>query len=330
MLDFIAVDFETANSKRDACAIGVVLYQDGHASRTYYTLINPHRKFDANCTAVHGISAADVKDAPAWPDVYDFLLPLFRHYPSVSHNASFDYAVFVGMCEKCGLAVPNLTWYDSCDLFRQNRPGLSSYRLNYLCEYLGLSLQHHNAISDAEACGQLFLMLLHDESTAIYPAYPRPHVSSSFYSDESPSDSTDDTPDTVEIHFDVPEKTLDPVFVTPDVTFDDVEISLLDSTICITGEAPDIPRADLISAAQNCGARVVSAISRKVDYVFIGCVDLSLVGDKSTYKTHKVIDAEAYHNKYGKPYLFPISSLVDALHLEGEPANEPDESLSTL
>lgn len=326
MLDFVAIDFETANVERDACAVGLVLYQDGIAAHTYYTLINPHSYFDAGCTAIHGITAADVEGAPDWPEVYAYIFPLLRHYPAVSHTP-FDHSVLVRMCAGNDLKIPKLTWYDSCNLFQQNRPGLACYRLNYLCDCFGISLRHHEALSDAEACGQLFLMLLQDESTAIYPFFPSQRKKGYFRPrTEEPADMDSDTdPSQDENCFEAPAKK-EPIFVMPEISFDDVDFSLEDATICITGEAPGVPRPDLIEAAQYFGAKVASSCSRKVDYIFIGAVDLDLVGDKVTYKTHKVRDAEAARQKYGKPYLLPLSALVDALHLE----DDPDEFASIL
>ena len=45
--DFVAIDFETANSSRSsACAIGVAVVRDGRVVEHGSTLINPEADFD--------------------------------------------------------------------------------------------------------------------------------------------------------------------------------------------------------------------------------------------------------------------------------------------
>ena len=74
-MDFVALDFETANEKRDsACAIGVTLVRDSVVSETVYHLIRPpDLRFSHWNIRIHGITADDVADSPTigelWPKV---------------------------------------------------------------------------------------------------------------------------------------------------------------------------------------------------------------------------------------------------------------------
>ena len=46
MLDFAAIDFETANSERTSvCSVGVVVVRDGRVSDTFYSLIQPEPNY---------------------------------------------------------------------------------------------------------------------------------------------------------------------------------------------------------------------------------------------------------------------------------------------
>jgi DNA polymerase III epsilon subunit-like protein len=41
-MNFVTIDFETAKySRESACAVGLVKYQDGKATDSYYSLIRP-------------------------------------------------------------------------------------------------------------------------------------------------------------------------------------------------------------------------------------------------------------------------------------------------
>ena len=55
---FAAIDFETADAKRDsACAIGIVVVRAQKVAVRYQSLIRPPRKtFSPFCVGVHGIT----------------------------------------------------------------------------------------------------------------------------------------------------------------------------------------------------------------------------------------------------------------------------------
>ena len=49
----------------------------------------------------------------------------------------------------------------TCQMSRRLLPQLPNHRLNTLCDYLGLELDHHQAGSDSLACGEILLHHLH-------------------------------------------------------------------------------------------------------------------------------------------------------------------------
>lgn len=56
-MDFIAMDFETANRKRaSACSLALVVVQQNKVVDSFYTLINPQMQFDAQNIHIHGIT----------------------------------------------------------------------------------------------------------------------------------------------------------------------------------------------------------------------------------------------------------------------------------
>lgn len=297
MFDFVAIDIETANQHKDICQIGAALFVDGQVVDQLDTLVNPRAGFSHVCTNVHGITAADVADAPLWSAVLPRLLPWLRHYPVVAHSAGFDRAAIDHMCYKYQLALPKMTWYNTLDLYQVNYPDLPSYRLEDLAARFSIPLNHHNAFSDAIVCGQLFCHLCADASTAVYAMQP-----------SGDSDAFGDDAANADVSAPVAQEE-EPVM--PDVVFDDVPIELDGASLVMTGDSPEMSRSQLTELCQARGARVVTAVSKKTSYLFVGPVDPTLVADATGHKSSKLLKAEALRAEFGKPSILPLQKLVD-------------------
>lgn len=151
---FVAIDFETADPKRDsACAVGIVVVDKGEIVERDYRLIRPPRKkFNPFCVKVHGLHWEDVCDEPSFGDLWPELEPLFENADFiVAHNAPFDKSVLHTCCKESGWAAPAQPFLCTVQLSRTTWE-LSSNKLPSVCDYLGITLNHHNAASDAEAC----------------------------------------------------------------------------------------------------------------------------------------------------------------------------------
>jgi DNA polymerase-3 subunit epsilon len=77
-LDFVAIDFETANSSpASPCAVGLVRVEAGEITQSLSMLFkppSPNNFFHAGNIAVHGIRPDDIVDAPEWLDALPELL----------------------------------------------------------------------------------------------------------------------------------------------------------------------------------------------------------------------------------------------------------------
>ena len=73
-----------------------------------------------------------------------------------AHNAPFDLAV-LGRCLRAyGVRWrPDVPYLCTCQMSRRLLPQLPDHRLDTLCRYCGISLNHHHAGSDSRACGEL-------------------------------------------------------------------------------------------------------------------------------------------------------------------------------
>lgn len=153
-----AIDCEIANPKHDSlCSLGLVVYDGFKMISQHSWLINPMAEFHANCIRVHGITADQVKDMPIlgslWLDINSVLEPVKY---LVAHNASFDFSVLTKSAMKYQLNTIDKPFICTLSIANRLMPDRSN-KLKNLADLFGIKLNHHNAISDASACGQVLI-----------------------------------------------------------------------------------------------------------------------------------------------------------------------------
>jgi DNA polymerase-3 subunit epsilon len=154
---FAAIDFETADYGRDsACAVAVVVAEDGDIVCKEFTLIRPPRK-EFVFSYLHGITWRDVKDKPVFGEVWKKIRKQFTGIDFVAaHNASFDRGVLHTCCGKFGIKPPASEYLCTMKLSRRVW-GIRPTKLSDVCRHLSIPLQHHDAASDALACAKIVL-----------------------------------------------------------------------------------------------------------------------------------------------------------------------------
>lgn len=153
---FTAIDFETANpASQSACAVGITVFDEGEMVFSGSWLIRPHsyyNTFYSSFIDIHGIRPQDVADAPEFPEVYAEIEPWLTDTVLCAHNAGFDMKVLASCCSLYRLAIPDCAYFCTVELSRRVYPYLPHHRLNDVCEYIGIELDHHDAGSDARGC----------------------------------------------------------------------------------------------------------------------------------------------------------------------------------
>lgn len=154
-MKIVAIDFETADTGADsACALGIVTIENGRIAQSAARLIKPPRQRFV-FTYIHGITWNDVKAAPEFGEVWDELEEHWRDADYlVAHNAPFDRKVLNTCCGKAGRAKPATPFLCTVRIARahwQFKPA----NLAYVSEQLGITLKHHDALSDALACATI-------------------------------------------------------------------------------------------------------------------------------------------------------------------------------
>ncbi|KAF0198410.1 MAG: hypothetical protein FD166_1463 [Bacteroidetes bacterium] len=153
MKNFVAIDFETAQPARyTACSIGIIVVIDGVIVQRFQTLIQPlDNIYSEHNTRVHGIEPGHTENAPTFKELYPILKGFLNGAHVVCHNASFDIDVLMKTMEYNGISYRDLNFQvsDTLDYYGKS--------LNDCCSECGIELNHHDSLSDAEACARLFL-----------------------------------------------------------------------------------------------------------------------------------------------------------------------------
>ena len=163
-VEFAVVDLETTGlGVRDRVVeIGVVISDArGTILREWESLVQPGCAIPT--TAIHGISAADVRDAPRFAGVAAELAELLDQRVLVAHNAPFDLRFlrreFAAV--EVEFAPLRCHYLDTCVLGRAAYPSSPSRSLRTLLEMAGIdNAAAHTALADARATAGLLAACL--------------------------------------------------------------------------------------------------------------------------------------------------------------------------
>ena len=155
-LDFVAVDFETANSDlTSACAMGLAFVRDGCLTESTLYLIRPPSP-EFIFTYLHGLTWDHVRDAPSFCDLWDNLRERLSSEILVAHNAIFDQSVFSECLRHYGIQYRMNPFLCSMQLSKKAF-GFRRVNLDRVCKQLKIALRHHDAESDAQAAANIVI-----------------------------------------------------------------------------------------------------------------------------------------------------------------------------
>ena len=155
---YVVVDFETTGLAPGYRPVEIAWLEfDSNFAEisSVESLINPQMPIEPGAQAVHGISDAEVKDAPT---LDDFLKvqhsDKFRksNVLVAAHNAKFDLPMFAPYCGQA-------TQLCTMELARRFYPKAPSFKLSVLAEICGIDkIPTHRALDDVRTC---FALLRH-------------------------------------------------------------------------------------------------------------------------------------------------------------------------
>jgi DNA polymerase-3 subunit epsilon len=156
MLDtFTAIDFETAHGKRwSICQVGLVRVENNVMTEKLSILVQPPDNFYwNNFINIHGITPRKTAYAHSFDYIWQQIKPFIATQNVVAHNGfGFDFQCLRQTLEFYQIAIPNFVGHCTYKIFKSN--------LASLCKTHNISLKHHDALSDAMACAELFKIYL--------------------------------------------------------------------------------------------------------------------------------------------------------------------------
>ena len=155
---YIVFDVETPNRYNNRMsAIGITVIEHEKITESFFSYVNPETYFDDFNTQLTRIDENIVSDAPTFPELWEEIEPLFSSGFLVAHYAVFD----MGVLKKClwdyGIFWKDVAYYCcTVQIGRKLLPGIS-HKLDFMCDYYGIDLDHHKADSDSRAAAEILL-----------------------------------------------------------------------------------------------------------------------------------------------------------------------------
>ena len=268
--DFTAIDFETATGSRNsACAVGIVRYEDGEiVYKNHYYIKPPDNKYSYRNIMVHGIYAKTTANAPTFDIVWEEIRPFIENQLVVAHNASFDRSVLEETLDYYGIITPEVLWECTYELTGRN--------LEDACEIFNVVLlNHHNALDDALACGNIFLKLLsnYKPKSLFGKGIKKSHSS----------------------HEKIPKELHKPNLVTANK-----ESPFYEKHVVISGTFKNHSRIEIAKIIHGEGAYIQTAVSGKTNYVLAGANMGPAKKEKAEKLGIPILSEEEFEGMIGK------------------------------
>jgi DNA polymerase III epsilon subunit family exonuclease len=169
----VCLDTETATLQGPPhlLELGAVRVVDGEISDHFCEFVLPMVEIDPEATRIHGIEAADVRNADPAPAVLERFAAWLGDDWMVAHNASFDARVLAFEFARAGRAPPTQPLLDTLRLARKLLPEAPDHKLETLAAHLGLEEdEHHRALPDAVWCWKVLEACLERQGGERSPA----------------------------------------------------------------------------------------------------------------------------------------------------------------
>lgn len=155
----IAFDLEMPGQKDlRVSAIGITVVENGEIVDNYYHLVNPETEFDPFVIDLVGITPEMVENEPTFPEIWREIEDTMSSGLLVAHGAAGDLKTLCACLNYYGIRWKDKIEYAcTCDMGIAFYPHLEHYSLDFLCEHIGVNLDHHNALSDSEGCARLVI-----------------------------------------------------------------------------------------------------------------------------------------------------------------------------
>ncbi|MCD4668827.1 MAG: 3'-5' exonuclease [Actinomycetia bacterium] len=158
-MNFVAIDFETANEKKHSiCSMGIAVIENGKIVDSKNWLIKPpeirFNKINAN---IHKITEEDIIDKPEfyqlWPEIKTYL----EGNIVLAHNAGFDLYALRDILDYYNLDHPDIKYCCTVQIAQKTWNYLPNHKLKTIVEHFGINTKRHEAEADAITCANIAL-----------------------------------------------------------------------------------------------------------------------------------------------------------------------------
>lgn len=263
-MKFTALDFEKSNNDPcSVCSIGIAVFEDGDlVFSNNYLVQPPDNQYLALHTSIHGITADDTFNAPAFPEVWRLISHHLEGATVVAHNGStVEFPILESLFDYYGLELPLYEGVCTLQLSQQLFPFLNNHQLSTLAALFNLNFdeaRYHNSQYDAEIGGLVFLKM-----TQFFK------LNASFQPDSKSKKKTSKG-DFFNNAF--ASKKIDSTLIYPTAQPKYENHYFYSKKIVITGEFARFPkqRNRLAQILFDCGADINTSISKNTDLVLVG------------------------------------------------------------
>lgn len=276
-IDFVAVDFETANfSRGSACAVGVARVRAGRVVEQAEWFIEPPGGPFFTNTHIHGIDHRHVAGAPSWNESLA-MLDRFVAADDLIAYSGFDRGVYNAANTFHAIERPDYRWRNALSLVQRRYPldahGLEDHRLPSIVKLFGLGdFEHHRAADDAAMCARIVARIAVDHRIDDLDAlWPMPGARNDksrtyVYKPAAP--------------LPIRNETADPAH------------PLFGETVCFSGDLEGFGRKDAQQIVADFGATVSGNVTKKTTLVVMGRFDPSTlkVGAALSAKVERAIE----------------------------------------
>lgn len=263
-VDFVAIDVETANADMASiCQLGIAQFKQGALTEEWKTYVDPEDYFDGLNVSIHGIDEDTVEGAPTFRETLE-TLRTYLHGNVVVCHTHFDRVALNQASQRYEACAPECIWLDSARVARRtwHECAWSGYGLLKVCEIIGYTFKHHDALEDAKAAAQVLLAAIAKTGLDVNGWLKRvrqPIDPSRVFHNTSPAIKRDGNP----------------------------EGALYGEILVFTG-ALEIPRCEAADLAAAIGCQVAPSVSKKTTLLVVGDQDVKkLAGHEKSAKHRK-------------------------------------------
>ena len=269
-MNFVAIDFETANSNRSSpCSLGISVVENSKIVLKKEWLIKPYNNhYNQKNIEIHNITPEMTINEPEFYQLWDEIKPYLENKLILAHNANnMEYKVLKNTLELYKIPFNELDFQfvDTLSLSKSLFSWLKDYKLSTICRLLGISFNQdyiHNSLYDANLTAKLGIKIYENFTLTndykIDFEYQKNNINrkASFFNDEFEN---------------LKERKISSELKIMKTDLIDKSHFFYQKKVVITGIFNNYPiREEMAKLLHDVGADINTSISKKTDIVVIG------------------------------------------------------------